>query len=142
MRQLYIIQLLLTSLSQEKIGKISGFCQVSQNDQSLMSHMSPSELHETMKLQLVLPATQAGMWLPSAQVPAMIYHFQMLHLTTNLRSSAFSARSFLSEIFCLHMKGQSLLGICLPKLTPIILTALQVSFIFPVQLKEAVKFKI
>lgn len=135
-------QLLLTSLSQEKIRKISVFCQVSQNDQSLMAHMSPSELYETRKPQLVLPATQAGMWLPSAQAPAMIYHFQMVHLTTNLRSSAFSARSFLSEILCLHMKGQSLVGICVPKLTPIILTVLQVSFIFPVQLKDAVKLKI
>lgn len=125
-----------------KIRKISVFCQVSQNDQSLMAHMSPSELYGTIKPQLVLPATQSGMWLPSAQAPAMIYHFQMVHLTTNPRSSAFSARSFLSESLCLHMKGLSLLGICLPKLTPIILTAaLQVSFVFPVQLKDAVKPK-
>lgn len=44
--------------------------------------------------RLVLPATQAGMWLPTTRAPAMISHFQMLRLTTNLRSSAFSARSF------------------------------------------------
>lgn len=32
--------------------------------------------------------------LPSTLAPAMIYHFQMLHLTTNLRCAAFSARNF------------------------------------------------
>lgn len=128
---------IITRENKENFCFLSGFPKWSVTDGSYV----PIRLHETMKPQLVLPATQARMWLPSTQVPAMIYHFQMLHLTTNLRSSAFSARSFLSEIFCLHMKGQSLLSICLPKLIPIILTALQVSFIFPIQLKEAVRLK-
>ena len=62
-----------------------------------MAHMSPSGLWETKKLQLVLPATQAGEQLPSTQAPAMIYHFQMLPLTTNLENISFAARSFQSR---------------------------------------------
>ena len=101
-----------------------------------MAHMSPSGLWETMKLQLVLPATQAGVRLPSTRAPAMIYHFQMLHLTTNLENISFAARSFQSRscvtaawLCSLHeglvgfrhlfFRAESHTGLCIPGLLPL-----------------------
>lgn len=90
--------------------------------------------------RLRLPATQAGTRLPSTQAPAMIYHFQMLRLTTNLRSSAFSARSSqvrscvtTAWLWSLHEGPVSFRHLCLPKMDPMIWTLcsrLPSSFLF------------